>query len=212
MDTGLSKKEREITLGADTGVLYSEDGLRLLRVYDNCQHFVVKAGVKVICDEAFKGLTQLKTVDFPDSLELIGQSAFEGCMQLDEVNSLDKVDIIYGSAFRGTGLNKLDTSKWCGKKKLVIMENAFADCKSLKEVVLGKDTRILGSKVFSGCSSLVSVRFENNSIIPDRHAKDPLHIPHSATMFDGCESLQTISLPEGSDVDFGMYSGKMKEE
>lgn len=42
--------------------IYSEDGLRLLKVLGNLEYLEVKDGVKAICDEAFQGLDNLHDV------------------------------------------------------------------------------------------------------------------------------------------------------
>ena len=45
-----------------SGPIYSEDGLRLLKVLGNPEYLEVKDGVKAICDEAFQGLDNLNDV------------------------------------------------------------------------------------------------------------------------------------------------------
>ena len=45
-----------------SGPIYSEDGLRLLRVLGNPEYLEVEDGVKTICDEAFQGLNNLNDV------------------------------------------------------------------------------------------------------------------------------------------------------
>lgn len=45
-----------------SGPIYSEDGLRLLKVLGNPELLEVKDGVKAICDEACQGLDNLHDV------------------------------------------------------------------------------------------------------------------------------------------------------
>ena len=45
-----------------SGPIYSEDGLRLLRVLGTPEFLEVEDGVKAICDEAFRGLNNLHDV------------------------------------------------------------------------------------------------------------------------------------------------------
>lgn len=45
-----------------SGPIYSEDGLRLLRVLGTLEFLEVEDGVKAICDEAFRGLNNLHDV------------------------------------------------------------------------------------------------------------------------------------------------------
>ena len=60
MNTRLTKEDQAMIKEAKgnkiSGPIYSEDGLRLLRVLGNPEYLEVKDGVKAICDEAFQGL------------------------------------------------------------------------------------------------------------------------------------------------------------
>lgn len=66
MNTILTKEDQAIIKEAKgnkvSGPIYSEDGLRLLKVLGNPEYLEVKDGVKAICDEAFQGLNNLNDV------------------------------------------------------------------------------------------------------------------------------------------------------
>ena len=66
MNTRLTKEDlamiKEAKGNKISGPIYSEDGLRLLRVLGNPEYLEVKDGVKAICDEAFQGLDNLNDV------------------------------------------------------------------------------------------------------------------------------------------------------
>ena len=66
MDTRLTKEEQAMIKEAKgnkvSGPIYSEDGLRLLKVLGNPEYLEVKDGVKAICDEACQGLDNLHDV------------------------------------------------------------------------------------------------------------------------------------------------------
>ena len=66
MNTRLTKEDQAMIKEAKdnkfSGPIYSEDGLRLLRVLGNPEYLEVKDGVKAICDEAFQGLDNLNDV------------------------------------------------------------------------------------------------------------------------------------------------------
>lgn len=72
MNTTLTKEEQAIIKKAiankTTGEIYSEDGLRLLKVLGNPEYVEVKDGVKAICDEALQGLDNLRDVVLPASV------------------------------------------------------------------------------------------------------------------------------------------------
>ena len=66
MNTRLTKEDQAMIKEAKgnkiSGPIYSEDGLRLLKVLGNPEYLEVKDGVKAICDEACQGLDNLNDV------------------------------------------------------------------------------------------------------------------------------------------------------
>ena len=66
MNTRLTKEDQAIIKKARrnkvSGPIYSEDGLRLLKVLGNLEYLEVEEGVKAICDYAFRGLNNLHDV------------------------------------------------------------------------------------------------------------------------------------------------------
>ena len=66
MNTRLTKEDqamiKEVKGNKISGPIYSEDGLRLLKVLGNPEYLEVEDGVKAICDEAFQGLDNLNDV------------------------------------------------------------------------------------------------------------------------------------------------------
>ena len=66
MNTRLTKEDQAMIKEAKgnkiSGPIYSEDGLRLLKVLGNPEYLEVEDGVKATCDEAFQGLDNLNDV------------------------------------------------------------------------------------------------------------------------------------------------------
>ena len=66
MNTRLTKEDQAMIKEAKgnkiSGPIYSEDGLRLLKVLGNPEYLEVEDGVKAICDEACQGLDNLNDV------------------------------------------------------------------------------------------------------------------------------------------------------
>ena len=116
----------------ENDVMYSKDGTRLLQAseWSNYVSYLVKNGVKVICDYAFWGM-RLEHIYLPDSLIRIGQGAFRGCFDLSYI-------II------PSGVNKIE-------------EGTFNDCFGLHSIkFLGIVTQIdVGA--FIGCRNLISI-------------------------------------------------------
>ena len=77
MNTILTKEDEAMIKEAKgnkvSGPIYSEDGLRLLKVLGNPEYLEVKDGVKAICDYAFQGLVYLRDVVLPASVVDLGE-------------------------------------------------------------------------------------------------------------------------------------------
>ena len=92
---------------------------------------VVSDGITSIGNHAFHGLSKVKTVDLPDTVERIGLSAFED----------------YGA------------TKFVAPKSLKVIEkNAFVDT-SLREVVLNEGLTTLGERAFYGSNKIKTIVF-----------------------------------------------------
>lgn len=212
MITTLTKEDKAIIKEAKdkkvSGEIYSEDGLRLLKVLGNPEYIEVKDGVKAICDEALQGLDNLREVVLPTSvtdlgkrafaschslfkitmpgvefigkesfthceslkemilpetLEKIWDGTFAGCKALEQINIPCHMKVIDQSAFRDSGLKSLDIkiSDGC---KCWICDRAFAYCKHLETVRLNKNVSIMQRMAFAGCTSLMTIGFENPSL------------------------------------------------
>ena len=243
MNTGLTKEDQAIIKKArrnkGSGPIYSEDGLRLLRVLGNPEYLEVKDGVKAICDEAFQGLDylhdvvlpasvvdlgvrafaschklfkitmsrvefigkecfalckSLKEIILPETLGKIWEGAFAGCKALEEINIPSHLKIIDKSAFRNSGLKSLNIEISDGGKCLVY-DKAFASCKHLESVYLNKNVKIVERMAFAGCTSLMTIGFENPSLTGLIGETD-LIAEINATMLIGCTSLEKIIVPK----------------
>ena len=139
----------------DYGVLYSQDGKKLLKYgieevdeslrfshineFDeefefgcikkqSLNHYEVKKGTEIICEDAFSECESLESISLPSTLYVIGESAFFGCKNLSCVTS-------YSTLKR-------------------IGERAFMDCHSLKSIDTLDGVESIGEGAFSGCYSL----------------------------------------------------------
>ena len=126
---------RTITVSKDNanykvvdGVLFSKNGKTLIKYPAMLENttYDVPSGVNRILDDAFEGVVFLKYVNFPDSLEYIGDNAFENACSLTTV-------VIPDGAYIG--------------------EEAFEDCHALKEVTLGKNVEV-DDEAFKYCGNL----------------------------------------------------------
>ena len=49
------------------------------------EHYTIKGDVRLICRNAFKDCIKLKKIEFPSSLNFIGEDAFRGCIELNDI-------------------------------------------------------------------------------------------------------------------------------
>lgn len=138
MNTRLTKEDQAIIKEAKgnkvSGPIYSEDGLRLLKVLGNPEFLEVEDGVKAICDEAFQGLDNLHDVVLPTSVVNVGKCAFVHCPQLYKV--------------------EMQGVKYIG-------DMSFALCKSLTEVILPETVETIDNGAFA-CSRIEQINIPSH--------------------------------------------------
>ena len=89
-----------------------------------------------ICEEAFRGCTDLESITIGDHITSIGDSAFYNCYYLTSV-------VI------GNGVTNIGNS-------------AFYNCFSLASVVIGNSVTNIGSKAFYNCDALENITIPDN--------------------------------------------------
>ena len=195
---------------------------------DTVTSVVIPEGVETVDKYAFWGCSKLERVVLPSSCKNINASAFENCEALVDVN-FDHVKVIADYAFRnckslscegiggvaskgiyavgayafeGTAITSLELD---GLSR--ISEGAFANCKELTTVKLGKRTRVsagmfkgsalteitiysdtIGDKAFFGCEDLERVVLEG----------DLTYLGSAA--FSGCGALSTVTVKGALEV------------
>ena len=226
MNTGLTKEDQAIIKKARrnkvSGPIYSEDGLRLLRVLGNPEFVEVEDGVKAICDYAFQGLVYLRDVVLPASVVYLGEGAFASCHKLFKI-TMPGVEFIGKECF-GLCYNL---------KEIVLPETlrqiragAFACCKALEEINIPSHMNIVDmsafrssglkslnieisddckcciyDKAFASCKHLESVYLNKNVKIMERMA------------FAGCTSLMAIEFENPSLTGpIGEFNALTKDE
>ena len=211
MNTRLTKEDQAIIKEAKgnkvSGPIYSEDGLRLLKVLGNPEYLEVKDGVKAICDEACLGLDNLHDVVLPASVTDLGTRAFESCIKLFKI-TMPGVDYIGIESFAHCeNLKEIALPKTLGK----IRKAAFADCKALEEINIPSHLEIIDMYAFrnSGLKSLNFVISEDskcwifyNAFASCKHLES-VYLNKNVKIMDcmvfaGCTSLKTIEFENPS--------------
>ena len=152
--------------------------------------------VRSIAPEAFVGMTALKTVRIPASLQTIGRQAFEGCA------SLEKIEFITPEKSR---LRQIDASAFKGCSSLKTFEApdvlgfvgawAFAECSALETVKAGRFLHHIGDSAFRDCAALRSVEFPENAneVMLQGSIGGMLYV--GAFAFGGCDALLEFEAP-----------------
>lgn len=146
--TQLMKEDKAIIKEAKdkkvSGEIYSEDGLRLLKVLGNPERVEVKDGVKAICQEAFQGLDNLKEVVLPTSVTSLGVRAFASCHHLVKV-TMPSVEFIDPECFSlCESLKEITLPDTLCK----IMKGAFTGCKALEQINIPSYLAVIDQSAF----------------------------------------------------------------
>ena len=221
LSTEVTKKDLANAVIDKFGVKYSIDGKRLLKASQYLKgKYVIRDGVRVICDRAFKDCSSLESIIIPNSVTSIGGNAFESCGLLLSVKIPDGVKIIGDSAFPRckslasiilprsiVSVNGNPFARWNGclqnESESFIYENdvLFNKDKTILIAYRAKDTNYvipdgvikIGDGAFSRCESLINI------VIPDSVTS----IGDRA--FSRCSSLISIAIP-GSVTSIGVHA------
>lgn len=138
-------------------------------------------GLDSICEDAFRNDPNLNKLILPITLKYIGKYAFYGNYGIKELTIPKSVSAIEAFCFFDCyGIEKISFE---GSGALeYINDHVFANCKSLKEVVLGEGIETIDEYAFSGCDNLESITL-------------PKSITYlSENLFEGCDKLSTVKI------------------
>ena len=206
ISTKATKEELENGIVDNCGFIYSSDGLKLLGnryeviMSQELDHYTIRQGTKIICDEAFRECFVLETIDMPQTVIVIGKAAFYGCDNLNTINLSKNLKRIGAYAFDCCPF--LDILEL--PSNLEGIENGLLS-ESTREIwTIPKHVKYLGDFAFSE-SNIVSMKlpFSVKSIGKSCFEKceDLMKIDLSGVesiadgAFADCKSLHTIVLP-----------------
>lgn len=179
ISTEISDEERMNAVKDEFGAEYTADGSKLITIPDHLTSYEIKAGTKVIGEEAFWMKQHLVSILIPNSVASMGQRAFCYCSSLLSVTIPESITYIDNAVF-----------KKCTSLQSVTIPNsvhgigndAFYGCKSLQSITIPDSVTSIGFRAFAGCKSL-------QSIVISKNARSLLH-----DVFGGCSSLQVITI------------------
>ena len=155
--------------------------------------FIFGDNVKHIPAHLCEGMTNLTSINIPNSVTSIGDYAFHGCQSLSSITIPNNVTRIGNFAFYDCSSL---TSLAIPISVKQIGYNAFSGCKSLISVTIPNSVTRIGGSTFSFCTSLTTVR-----------------IPNSVTSIEGwtfsrCSSLLSITIPNSvKQIGYDAFSG-----
>ena len=215
--TDVTDKDRQNAVEDEFGVLYSADGMRLIKATNNLRSYQIKKGTKVICDVAFCGCTALHNISIPNSVTHIGRNPFTGCSQLRLTSDNPHFKVINSLLVSSDGiliscLSK-DTHVHIPNSVTHIGSFAFSMCSSPQDIHIPNSVTYIGDYAFSWCTSLQNIYIPNSVTYIGNYAfswcrsLQNIHIPNSVThigddAFYCCEALQAIHIPKGSMTKF----------
>ena len=210
--TSVTDEDRRNAVKDEDGVLYSQDGFRLIEApwwSLKPKFYKIKEGTKVICDSAFRDCKTLKSVTIPGTVTSIGNNPFCGCDTLQVICGTPHFTLVDNLLVSSSG--KLIACLSSKEHILVpntvtsIENSAFYRCKSLQSVNIPNSVTAIGECAFHSCSSLQLIHMPDSvRTISDRafaycKSLQSISIPNSVTAigegtFSNCISLQSVNI------------------
>ena len=147
----------------------------------NLEYIEIPSTVEKIGSFAFENCSKLNISFIPDNVKEMGYAMLNGCNKIKEI-SIPFLDFRFGNLF----VEVPETlEKVTIRGGTAIVEGAFENCDSIKEIILPNTIITIGEKAFAECSSLETIEIPKSVISIGRHA------------FYKCASLEEIIIPNG---------------
>lgn len=161
------------------GVLFNKDKTKLIALPCGfkSKHYAVPEGVKVIGDGSFLN-SQIESITFPSSLQVIEDWAFRGCNKLKSIDIPDSVTEIGVGAFEFcSGLEKVKLPNQLTRLKFL----TFSGSSLLKEIDIPTSVKSI-SNAIGGIDGIEIIHLHNGL--------------ETLNDFTHCESLKNIVIPK----------------
>ncbi|MBR4729034.1 MAG: leucine-rich repeat protein, partial [Prevotella sp.] len=206
------------------GSLALPDGLRLIgwSAFQGCSSLdevVLNESLEVIQGYAFEGCSSLKQeMTLPRDFHSLGEYAFANCSSLYGTVKFNR-DFYMFMGTEGYGSSAGNCFENCSNIEIVDMSEpdfldeipnrTFANCTSLKTVLLPQNLDRIDNGAFSNCTSLDNIEFPNTLLVINWDAFQNCTSLSSINLsdcnnlgtieghaFEGCSNLETVYLPK----------------
>lgn len=113
------------------GVLYDKSVSELIACPRLKDEITILDGIQTISPFAFYSCQNLRVINMPNSITMLGEAGFWGCNSLTDINFSDNITFID--------------------------DNAFWECTSLTSMLLPKSIAGIGDNAFTGCTNLTKI-------------------------------------------------------
>ena len=166
-------------------------GSEAFRGLTDIRSVVVDEGISVLGDYVFMSCTNLESISIPASVENIGKILFRNCYNLTSI-VIDAKNESYDARDNSNAIidsNSDELLVACSSTKVPssvksIGDCAFYGCGLIEELVIPEGVKKIDHEAFGGCSSLKSVSLPESLI------------ELGANVFIGCNSLTSIVIPK----------------
>ena len=136
-------------------------------------------------------MSNLTSIEIPNSVTSIGWGAFDGCRVLTSVTIPNSVTSIGWSAFHGcSGL----TSVTISNSVTSLESSTFYGCTGLTSVTIPNSVTSIGGGAFSRCTGLTSVTIPNSVTSIGDYA------------FENCTGLTSVTIPNSvTSIEYGAF-------
>lgn len=178
------------------------------------KHLVISEGVEMIEDRIFTACYNLESVQFPSTMDYMGEYLFYDCPRLSRLSVAKGNEQFDSRKGCNAVINKDGDYVQLGCKGTVIPHGvdsignmAFSGCTGMESITIPEGIKAIGYDAFHGCYQLRSVRFPNSlrslgtGCFSACLSLDSVFIPKGirkvkGNVFSGCSQLKSIVVDE----------------
>ena len=198
--TSVSSRSDENTVSMDSVTTIGENA------FYNCANITsvnLPNSVKAIGARAFANCGNMRTISIPSAITSIGKSVFSGCDSLIYTEEPDKTKghgLYLGNAsnryliFMGLDRDAYNPNCSINDDTKIIYHEAFAGCKGLYSVMIGRGVTLIGERIFDGCTALSIIEVSSFNTHGISGQGNCLINNASRTLIAGCKDS---AIPDG---------------